>query len=244
MRTATWRVLAPVLALVVVASLGSTPAFGQDSPCKDSPCKDAPCKDAACSGATCHGSLYQPSAGDVLLFRNDSIVMNALTACTLSVGTTHVGIVVKRRDDSFAILEIPHARARVQFREIHQRITTYPGQVAVRRPLRPLSEYQSANLTEFAYANLGKGYDLLGILALPFSLPIRLQNADDPLRQITEPSRWFCASLTVASCCIAGQLDPAVANPWGACADDLRGDLILDLSASYGPPVGLRADSP
>ena len=185
---------------------------------------------------------YAPQAGDLVLFRNKSFVMNLLGAAAFSARTTHAGIVVARPNGELAILETPAVGASVTFNDIRKRMDTYAGQIWIRSPHVPLTAEQSARLTAFAQAQEGKAYDLLGFFSLPVSWPVPIFKRQHGLVDDLTASRWICSSLAVSACSATGLIDADDVWPRGACADDLRDDLFLDLSAGWGPARPWRTD--
>ncbi len=185
---------------------------------------------------------YAPQAGDLILFRNKNVVMNLLGALSFSSRTTHAAIVVARPNGQLALLETPVVAASVKFNDIRHRMESYSGQLWIRSPHVPLTAEQSAKLTAFAAAQEGKSYDVLGFLALPISLPVPLFNRQNGLEDDHKASRWFCSSLAVSACAVTGLIDANAVWPRGACADDLRDDLILDLSAGWRPAQPWRSE--
>ena len=179
--------------------------------------------------------VYTPQAGDIILFRNRNVFARAAYYVSLSGGTTHVGLVVARPDGTLTLLEAMPGDP-VLMPELHRRIHDYHGgKLSVRRRKVPLTAEQSARLTEFACAQVGKPFHLFGLLLPPVSLPFRVFGSLDPHH--LDRSRWICTSLVLRTCVAAGLICPDKVNPEGACASDLAGDTWIDLSCGWYPPV-------
>ena len=179
--------------------------------------------------------VYVPQAGDLILFRNRNILARAAYYISLSGGTTHVGLVVAKADGTLTMLEAMPG-APVIMGDLCNRVTQYTGQVSVRRRKTALTPEQSIRLTEFACAQVGKPFHLLGLLVPPVSMPFKILGKPlDP--NCLERSRWICTSLVLRTCISAGVLCPDKINPEGACASDLADDLCLDLSCGWDTPV-------
>ena len=125
----------------------------------------------------------------------------------------------------------------VLMNDLDTRIREYrSGKISVRRRKTPLTAEQSSRLTEFACAQVGKRFHLLGLLVPPVSFPFRvLSGPVDPNR--LDRSKWICTSLLLRTCIAAGLICPDKINPEGACASDLDSDVWLDLSCGWNPPA-------
>ena len=181
-------------------------------------------------------AAYVPMAGDIVLFRHNHPLSRVFTAVTLSGKIIHVAIVVPRADGSMCLLETPKFFSSVCLNDVSDRVKTYPGEIYVRRHRQPLTAAQRDGLTKFAYAQEGKPYDWVRCAAIPFSLPVPLVKGQYRMSS-TDGSRWYCASLVLGACCASGLLDPETVIVRGSCADDLRADYPLDLSAGWEPAV-------
>jgi hypothetical protein len=116
----------------------------------------------------------------------------------------------------------------------------------IRRRRTPLTAEQSARLTAFCAAQVGKPFASLRILAQVTPLrsrgPIRTEYVGKPHG---DRPRWFCAELVVEALCAAGLLDPATARPAATYPRDLFYDRSpnpwlnqhLNLSCGWYPPA-------
>jgi hypothetical protein len=179
--------------------------------------------------------VYVPQAGDILVFRNSSICTRAAYYLTLSGSTTHVCLVVPRPDGTLSLLEATPGDP-VVMGDLCSRIHGYRGRVGVRRRKVPLTAEQSARLTEFACAQVGKPFHLLGVVLPTVSFPFRIISGPVDLHRLHRP-KWICTSLVLRTCLAAGLICPDRIKPEGAVASDLVGDVFLDLSCGWYPAV-------
>ena len=220
--------MTPLLILSLLASPGYT-----DQPCQTAPPMHFQARSCE-SGCSAGEEVYVPQAGDLLLFRNRNILARAAYYITLSGSTTHVGLVVAKPDGSLTMLEAMPGDP-VIMGDLGKRMVEYTGQVSVRRRKAPLTTEESARLTAFACAQVGKPFHLLGLLVPPVSFPFRvLSRPVDPT--CLERSRWICTSLLLRTCISAGLICPDTINPEGACASDVATDFCLDLSCGWNVP--------
>jgi hypothetical protein len=179
--------------------------------------------------------VYVPQTGDIIFFRNPSFFGRVPYYLTLSGGQTHVALVVPRPDGSLSLLEAMPSQG-VVLCDLARRVNRYPGQLSVRRRKIPLTPEQSARLTAFACAQLGKPFCYLAAFAPPVSFPFRILCKPVDLRCLGR-SRWICTTLVLRTCLAAGLICPDRINPEGACPSDLSGDVFLDLSCGWSPAV-------
>jgi hypothetical protein len=182
-----------------------------------------------------HGTPYLAQPGDLVLFDDHS---KLTAACYRFVGTevpVHAGIVVRRADGSLGILEAgPNMVPKVFLFELLPRLHNYNGSLFVRRLQTPLTEEQSAALTQFALAQEGKSYCW-----------VRLLLQGSPLRPIApvrtwwlgknclNRTRWTCGELTAAAAAAAGILDPEIHAAHFVYPRDFAYDEHFDLSKQY-----------
>ena len=87
----------------------------------------------------------------------------------------HVGIVVKRRDGSLAVLESgPDDTLHVYILEAWRRLHTFKGILQVRCCKKELSPEESAKLTHFAVEQEGKRYAMWRTVVVPQAIPLAL----------------------------------------------------------------------
>lgn len=130
----------------------------------------------------------------------------------------HSGIVIQRPDGRLAVLEAgPHDTTHIEITDWEEHLKSYEaeGPVWVRRRKTPLTDQQSAWLTEFAYRQEGKRFALvrLGAQLTPFRSrgPLRTYFMGGP----HGPDRWsyFCSETVLEACVYAGLLDPKTTRP-------------------------------
>lgn len=181
---------------------------------------------------------YEPQPGDLILFQGKGIV-NVIFALGHSGGATHSGIVVARPDGTLGLLESAGVQYPVMISDIDSRHQQYSGRIWVRRRCVPLTPEQSKRLTEFACAQEGKPYDLLGVFIPPFGHPVRkhrLKCLTD--EQLLNRPRWFCSELCMVALIEAGILDRCVVRPRMTDPRDLKTDRRLDLTeCGWEPPL-------
>lgn len=221
--------MTPLLILSLLAGPGYSDCPGQAPP--NLFVQDRPCY----AGYEEEREVYVPQAGDILVFRNSSVVARIAYYLTLSGGTTHVALVVARPDGSLSLLEAMPGDP-VAMGDICKRIRAYRGKIGVRRRKVPLTAEQSTRLTQFACAQVGKPFHLLGLFVPPVSFPFRVISGPVDLHRLHR-SRWICTSLVLRTCLAAGLICPDRINPEGAVASDLTGDIFLDLSCGWYPAV-------
>lgn len=222
-------IMTPLLILSLLAGPGFPECPGQVPPrlfVQDRSCH---------AGFKESSEIYVPQAGDIILFRNSSVVARMAYYLTLSGSTTHVALVVARPDGTLSMLEAMPGDP-VAMGDLCQRVRAYRGKVGVRRRKIPLTAEQSACLTEFACAQVGKPFNILGLFVPPVSFPFRIISGPVDLHCLHR-SKWICTSLVLRTCLAAGLICPDRINPEGAVASDLTGDVFLDLSCGWYPGV-------
>lgn len=157
-----------------------------------------------------HAETYVPQAGDLVFFDDHKLLWRFLDALAFSGPPDHNGIVVRMPDGSHAILEsAPDGDPYVELQDVVPRLRCYKGTVWVRRLKCPLSAEQSARLTCFAFAQLGKRYARVRL-----ALQITPFRARGPLRHhvlghtFMNRHRWYCSEIVVAAGTAAGLFDP------------------------------------
>ncbi|MFN4258911.1 MAG: hypothetical protein ACK4RK_06405 [Gemmataceae bacterium] len=182
-----------------------------------------------------------PQPGDLVLYRNNSRLQIALYRL-LGAGTeaTHVGIVVQRPDGTLGILEAPGQRYPVLISNIDSRLHAYSGDIWVRRLRQPLSVEQSARLTEFACAQEGKRFNIIGMLNPIILGPIRQKTCCHSCCKCPlglNMRRWYCSPLVVAAAIHAGLLNPCAVRPLGVDPAHLLMDRQIDISSCWEEPL-------
>ena len=218
--------LLPLVCLAVAAGLDATPCGG--------PLRLHPACGANCAAATVD---YYPQPGDILLFQPDPVIGRVMNHLILCGKVSHAGVIVARPDGTAALLETPVLGACVQMNDPAARVREHKGAVWVRRRCMPLTPEQSAALTAFACAQLGKPYDFAKLILMPFLRPLQVVPKVCTGPHALDANRWFCSSLVVAALASAHVIDPARARPCCTSPSDLMQDCLLDLSDGWEKPV-------
>ena len=187
------------------------------------------------SGCNAGQEVYIPQAGDIILFRNPSFFARAAYYVTFSGGLTHVALVVARPDGRLCLLEAT-PKYGVIMGDLPTRVTQFTGQLSVRRRITPLTPEQSASMSAFACAQVGKKFYYLAALAPPVSFPFRIFCKPVDMQHL-ERSRWICTTLALRTCIAAGLIGTERINPEGTCPSDIATDYLLDLSEGWYPPI-------
>jgi len=184
-----------------------------------------------------HAVPYYPQAGDIFLY-DDLVPWHHLLFKLAGTGPpTHAAIAIERPDHKVALLELTGPtviKAKVEIMDVYPRLTSYEGTVMVRRLRQPLTEEQSADLTNFAFAQEGKNIAFKrGLLQ---GTPFRARSG---LRRqffghtYFDRKRWFCSEIVVAADCACHLLDPHVYRANAMYPRDLAFDENYDLSGLY-----------
>jgi len=108
---------------------------------------------------------YTPREGDILLFDDMSPFWTKLYKIAGTAPPFHAGIVFKKTDGSFAVLESgPDDTLHVFLLDIEPRLYDFKGSIQVRQAKRALTKDESETLTNFAYAQEGKRYAMWRLL--------------------------------------------------------------------------------
>jgi hypothetical protein len=180
---------------------------------------------------------YVPQAGDLVFFDDFNKLHHLAFKLSGTGGPLHVGMIVARRDGSLALFDITGstvAFARVSISEMDARLHNFPGMVLVRQLKQPLTNEQSRDLTNFAYAQEGKRFAMLRVLlqGTPFSARTGLRHALFG-HTYFDRHRWFCSEIVIAGCATAGLLNPHAVAGNAVFPRDLAYDEMLNLSHLY-----------
>jgi hypothetical protein len=156
---------------------------------------------------------YVPREGDFVFYDDRSVVWTPLFAMAGTGPPLHMGMVVRKSDGNFAVLEAgPDDTVWVKLLDLAPRLKQFhddfpKGTITIRRCKVPLTAERSAALTKFAQAQNGKRYAVLRLLAQGTS--IRARGPLAPLLAKTDLTRdsWMCSELSVACGSVAGLLD-------------------------------------
>jgi hypothetical protein len=192
---------------------------------------------------------YEPREGDLIFYDDHSRVWMKLFEAVGTGPPLHMGIVVRRRDRSLAVLEAgPDDTVWVDLRplvpRLHQFYNDYNGTITIRRAKVPLNRFQSRALTRFAEAQNGKRYAVLRLLAQGTSLRSR-----GPLESIlgktyTDRDSWICSELAMAGAAVVGLIDPEVVHANSVYPRDLVDNQRYDLSKAWEDAVEWRPRQP
>jgi hypothetical protein len=191
-------------------------------------------------------SAYKPQAGDIILYDDFNRFHHIVYKLAGTSAPTHVAMVIAKEDGSPTLLELTGptvAFAKVSIVDVEHRFTSFGGVILVRRLKSPLGAEQSRNLREFAYAQQGKRFALLRVVAqaTPFCPRHGLRH-ELFARTDLNRHRWFCSELVVAGCTTAGLLDQKICCANCTYPRDLAFDETIDLSPIYHPATLWRPD--
>lgn len=176
---------------------------------------------------------YLPQPGEIMLV-TDPNVFWTITHNMGFAGQPHgSGIVVARPDGSLGILEAgPNDTLWVGISDLLPHLKEYDdkGQVWIRKRRTPLTQQQSAQLTDFAMRQNGKRFALIRLGA-----QLTLIRNRGPLRTyfLGKPngdrSSYFCSELVTESLVAAGLMDAKIARPSATYPHDLFFDQSYNL---------------
>ena len=181
---------------------------------------------------------YEPREGDLTFYDDHSRVWMKLFEMAGTGPPLHMGIVVRRKDGTLAVLEAgPDDTVWVDLRplvpRLHQFFHDFNGTITVRRTKVPLNRFQSHALTRFAEAQNGKRYAVLRLLAQGTALRSR-----GPLEAIlgktyTDRDSWICSELAMAGAAVVGLIDPEVVHANSVYPRDLVDNQRYNLGLSW-----------
>jgi hypothetical protein len=192
---------------------------------------------------------YAPQPGDIMLATDTSRFWKVMHNLAGTGHPTHSGIVFARPDGTMAILEAgPHDTVHCRVLDALPHLKSYEGEgrVWIRRRAVPLTEHESAELTNFAMAQDGKWFALqrLGLQLTIFRTrgPIRTQFVGRPHG---DRHSYFCSELVMECCVVAGLIDYETARPSATYPRDLYLDSsinpyinrTLKLAPCWEPPA-------
>ena len=182
---------------------------------------------------------YAPREGDLVFYDDHSLMWTLLFAYAGTGSPLHMGIVVKKTDGSFAVLEAgPDDTVRVALLDLDKRLPQFDkdfaGNITIRRCKKELTKDQSAALTKFAHAQDGKRYAIGRLLLQGTWLRSR-----GPLRELVlgrtdlDRDSWICSELCVAASVVAKLLDGKTIYANSTYRRDLIDNERHDLSAGW-----------
>jgi hypothetical protein len=189
--------------------------------------------------------VYAPREGDLIFYDDHNRAWTALFALAGTGPPLHMGIVVKKPDGSFAVLEAgPDDTVWVKLLDLaprlHQFQRDFGGTVTVRRCKAALGRKESAALTRFALAQRGKRYAVGRLLLQGTWLRPRGPLAPLLARTYLDRDAWICSELAVAAGTVAGLFDPTKVRANATYPRDLVDDRRHDLSAVWEAPAEWR----
>ena len=182
---------------------------------------------------------YAPREGDLIFYDDRNLGWTLLFAYAGTGAPLHMGIVVKKMDGSFAILEAgPDDTINVAVLDLAKRLpqfhNDFDGGVTIRRSKKELTKEQSAALTRFALAQDGKRYAIGRLLLQGTSMRSR-----GPVRELVlgktylDRDSWICSELSVAACVVAKLLDRDAIHANATYPRDLVDNERHDLSTGW-----------
>ena len=143
---------------------------------------------------------YLPREGDFIFYDDRSAVWTPLFAMAGTGPPLHMGMVVRKSDGRFAVLEAgPDDSVWVKLLDLGPRLKQFhddfpKGTITIRRCKTLLSTEQSAALTKFAHAQNGKRYAVLRLLAQGTSLRCAARSSHTSARPICSAIRGCARS--------------------------------------------------
>jgi hypothetical protein len=195
-----------------------------------------------------HAVPYYPQAGDIFLY-DDLVPWHHLIFKLAGTGPpTHAAIAIEQPDHKVALLELTgptFIKAKVVIMDVYPRLKSYEGSVLVRRLRQPLTEEQSADLSNFAFSQEGKNIAFKrGLLqGTPFRARTGLRHQFFA-HTYFDRKRWFCSEIVVAADCACHLLDPHVYRANAMYPRDLAFDENYDLSGLYHKACPWTAEQP
>ena len=182
---------------------------------------------------------YTPREGDILLFDDMSPFWTKLYSIAGTAPPFHAGIVFKKTDGTFAVLESgPDDTLHVFLLDIEPRLYDFKGSIQVRQAKRALTKDESETLTNFAYAQEGKRYAMWRLLLQGTYFRHRGGIKEKHLAATYDDrTRWLCAEIVVSAGALVNLLDRDKVKATVTYPLDMVDDVRIDLSATYEPTV-------
>ncbi len=192
---------------------------------------------------------YVPQPGDLFFAVTESCIMRFGHHLAGAADPHHSGIVFARPDGTLAILEAgPFNKVYVSGWEVMEHLYAYERteRVWIRRRKTPLTPDQSARLTAFCLAQVGKKFATMRVLGQLTPFRSRGYCWTEYRGEVRgDRERWFCAELVVEALVAACLLDAKTARPSATYPRDLFYDASpdpwlnahLNLSDGWYPPA-------
>lgn len=182
---------------------------------------------------------YSPKEGDILLFDDMSPLWEKLYKIAGTAPPFHAGIVFKKTDGSFAVLESgPDDTLHVYLLDLEPRLNNFKGSIQIRQAKRALTKAESEILTNFAYAQEGKRYAMWRLLLQGTYFRHRGGIKEKYLAATYDDrTRWLCAEIVVSAGALVNLLDRDKVKATVTYPLDMVDDVRIDLSATYECPV-------
>lgn len=182
---------------------------------------------------------YTPREGDILLFDDMSPFWTKLYSIAGTGPPFHAGIVFKKTDGSFAVLESgPDDTLHVYLLDLEPRLYNFKGSIGVRQAKRALTKDESEILTNFAYAQEGKRYAMWRLLLQGTYFRHRGGIKEKYLAATyDERTRWLCAEIVVSGGALVNLIDRDKVKATVTYPLDMVDDVRIDLSATYESTV-------
>lgn len=194
--------------------------------------------------------LYQPQAGDIILFQTPRPLKRAGTHLITGAPITHSAIIIEDTDRELKLLYAigpkhkkhkkgaadEYEETGVIIEPLYTALINEPDTLFVRTLKNPLTRKESRQLTAFAHREAGKPFfeDDLAIVTT------RPQRKNPPP---TTYDTYFCSKLVSAACVAAGILGKDrygnYVNPPGVTPADLATNRRINLSFRWHRPVPL-----
>jgi len=191
-------------------------------------------------------TLYEPQAGDVLLYSDANVVWGMLYAIALTSAPGHSGLVVRLDDGEMAVLEAGYNdKPWVRVVPLAERLQQYPGTIWVRQRRTPISEEQSRIITCFAQTIDGHRYGVIRLLGqmTPFRArgPVRTHFLGKP---VGIRNTYICSEAVLEALAAAGLTDAEATRPTATYPRDLFFERGTNIYVNRHPPLAADWEVP
>ena len=178
---------------------------------------------------------YVPQEGDIVLMTCQSPFFTSAYSLGRAGHPLHAGLIVRRFDDSLAILEAGGLKNKsVSILPVEDRFHEYLGDninalIWVRPIKAPPHPDQSAMLTQFAESQNGKKFGLFRLAV--YVLPVRPK-----MSASADQSSWYCSELSVAALRHAGMIADG-SDTTSVLPHEIYHNRSVDLSERFWPSL-------